>query len=423
VARSREACINHPQKFTARKCYYCKAAVCSQCQYTRFHHIFCGPRHAWLWRAGDLWQRYKPTRELLWLGAFILLSNIILYYFMAPESNSSASPPPGVSFADSVYDPRTETPSMDSVRLDLGRKLLLSVNGLRNGSVNLVINGKLTYASSADGDLPALVLNDGANHVALWTLNAAGQSSLLDSFTIHYSSARLRRLSRAIYYFKTSEKAVALTFDGGSSNKGTEQILDILKENHIRCTMFLTGRFMEHYPELVRRILRDGHEIGNHTYNHPHFTNLEIDGTNKTRASMTEARFKNQLLRTDSIFSRRFGGKLKPYWRAPFGEINPRILRWAAETGFRHIGWSARCDSWDWVRDPSSSLYRSAAEIRDHFLKLEAQKGLEGKIILMHLGSEREKDFPYESLDSLIRELKKRGYRFVTVSAFMKPVS
>jgi peptidoglycan/xylan/chitin deacetylase (PgdA/CDA1 family) len=108
-----------------------------------------------------------------------------------------------------------------------------------------------------------------------------------------------------------------------------------------------------------------------------------------------------------------------PYWRAPFGEINKEILFWAAELGYRHIGWSSRCDSWDWVEDTTSNLYRSSLEIKKHFLQLEEKKGLKGKIILMHLASERLSDFPYENLPGLIDELRGRGYSFLKISQLL----
>ncbi len=423
MARSKEACINHPQKFTARKCYYCKAPICTECQHNRFHHLFCRPGHAYLWRLGDLWARYKPTRELLWLGGFILLSNLMMFLFFYPPP----SPPPmqkeRTTRADSTYD--SDKWRANFVQSRIAGRLQLVIEGRPNRALNVVHNGRIVQTLiSGNGEmLKTLRLSPGKNSVAVWAMSADGKSGLVDSFSVFFNSARLKRLSRSVHYFKTTRKQVALTFDGGSSNKGTKEILDILKANDVQCTLFLTGRFMENFPQLVERMLTDGHEIANHTYNHPHATNLELDGTRQTRATMTERRFKSQLHRTDSIFTARFQQKLKPYWRAPFGEINREILTWAAELGFRHIGWSARCDSWDWVRDPRSELYRSAVQIKEHFLTLEATKGLAGKIILMHLGSERKDDFPYETLEALIRELKRRGYQFIKISDFAEPLS
>ncbi len=424
MSRSKEACLNHPDRFTARKCYYCKAPICTECQEKRYHHLFCGKQHARLWRLGDLWSRYKPTRELLWLGGFILLSNLLMFLLFYPSSSPVSGKITLPTRADSTY--MEESWQVHSVQAEVAGRLELSIEGRPNRSLQLVHNGRIVQAflsGKKGADWKRLHLEPGNNHIAIWAMTADGKSQLVDSFTVFFDISRLKRLRRSIHYFKTTEKRVALTFDGGSSNRGAREILDILKANNVRCTLFLTGRFMEKYPGLVERMLAEGHEIANHTYNHPHATNLEVDGSRQTRSSMTEQRFKNQLGRTDSIFAVRFHQKLKPFWRAPFGEINSEILTWAAESGLRHIGWSARCDSWDWVRDRQSPLYRSAEQIKEHFLLLEKEKGLSGKIILMHLGSERQDDFPYTTLDALIRELKRRGYRFVKISDFADPLS
>ena len=264
-------------------------------------------------------------------------------------------------------------------------------------------------------------LYDGRNAFVAWALKPGGASELIDSFTVTLHSARLKYLSRPLYSVLNRPKQLALTFDGGSSDRGTLEILDILKTAKVRCTMFLTGRFINNFPHLVERILADGHEIGNHTYNHPHLTNLEKDGGNALRDYVDRAYMYRQLRGTDSIFYSRFQQHMKPYWRAPFGEINTQIVRWAAALGFRHVGWTAHCDSWDWVADTTSKLYRSPVDIEAHFLSLDDERGLSGKIILMHLGSERKKDYPYEALADLIQRLRKRGYRFVKISELLQP--
>ena len=139
-----------------------------------------------------------------------------------------------------------------------------------------------------------------------------------------------------------------------------------------------------------------------------------------TREKVSRGYFQQQLNVTDSLFYNLFKKRLKPYWRAPYGEINREILFWAAELGYRHIGWSYQCDSRDWVADKNSELYRTAEQIKKHFLDIEKKSGLNGKIILMHLGSERDDDFPYLTLSDLIKELKRRGYTFMQVSQLLK---
>lgn len=346
-----------------------------------------------------------------------------MYSLFAPVSNQNDENRVTVKPAEGAV---AEKITLDTLRHFSKKRMTLSITTASGRAVVLQKNGVAIASKISTGKqmvLSDVNLYNGRNVLALWTIKANGSIELVDSFTVVLQSVRTKILSRPVYSVGHRSGMLALTFDGGSSNKGTEQILDILKKEKLRCTMFLTGRFVQHFPHLVDRILADGHEIANHSYNHPHLTNLEIDGSNTLRPYVDRAYIHRQLVTTDSIFFKGFGQHMKPYWRAPFGEINPQILRWAAELGFRHIGWSAQCDSWDWVADTTSKLYRSPAEIEVHFLAVESEKGLSGKIILMHLSSKRSLGFPYESLAAMIHDLRNRGYRFVKISELLQPQS
>ena len=128
-----------------------------------------------------------------------------------------------------------------------------------------------------------------------------------------------------------------------------------------------------------------------------------------------------QLQMTDSIFSKITNSELIPYWRAPFGEYNRQILNWAAELGYRHIRWSPTFDTFDWVTDQSSKLFRTPDDIYRHFLETEQKKeALNGVIVLMHLGSTRENGHVYEALTRLIPELKRRNYKLLKISQMLE---
>ncbi len=358
---------------------------------------------------------------MVWLLVVILLSNILMYHLLSPAENHVAEEQ---GRAPSVEEDNINVFTLDTLRRFSGKKMHISINGTAGQALVLQLNNRVIASKISTGHvLPFddVSLSDGRNEFVAWAVKPGGASELIDSFTVTIHSARLKYLSRPLYSVLHRPKQLALTFDGGSSDKGTLEILDILKTAKVRCTMFLTGRFIQNFPHLVERILADGHEIGNHTYNHPHLTSLEKDGGNTRRDYVDEAYMSGQLNGTDSIFYSRFNQHLKPYWRAPFGEINPRIVHWAAKLGFRHVGWSAHCDSWDWVADTTSKLYRSPADIEAHFLALDDKTGLSGKIILMHLGSERSKEFPYQSLADLIQRLHERGYRLVKISELLQP--
>jgi peptidoglycan/xylan/chitin deacetylase (PgdA/CDA1 family) len=114
-------------------------------------------------------------------------------------------------------------------------------------------------------------------------------------------------------------------------------------------------------------------------------------------------------------------------WRAPYGEINRQILLWAAEAGYRHVGWTVgkgweeSMDTLDWVADKKSKVYHSADEIAQKIVGYtqKGKNGASGAVILMHLGTERSDDFPHKKLPDIIGGLKQKGYSAVTVTEMM----
>lgn len=422
MAIAKQPCKNHPEKFTTRKCFHCKEPICIECHQHYFHHIFCSLKCAIFWRVKDIFSVFKTSKEFGWLLAIILLSNIILYNLIVSKFESIEQR--GYAEADSfaVY-PAPEGFVIDSLRNAIQGKFKIDVQAEPDMVLTLSHNGKFVETllpRDKDFSFENVVLVDGNNTFSIWGLTGRGQSVLVDSFSLVYKAPRLEYLLQPVYRVRTDKKYIAFTFDGGSSNNGTTEILDILRKEHIKCTMFLTGEFIRKYPDIVKLIIEDGHEVANHSLDHPHLTDYEINGQNSTRKKVNRRFFRHQLNGTDSLFYNIFKKRLKPFWRAPYGEINREILFWAAELGYRHVGWSSRCDSWDWVVDKKSKLYRTSEEIRNYFLDFEEKSGLNGRIILMHLGTERKDDFPYETLDGLIKELKKRGYAFKPVSELLK---
>lgn len=423
MALTKQACKNHPNKFTAKRCYYCKDHICVACQQNRFRHIFCSLKCAAKWRVKSwLTAISLPPGTIIWV-LLLILSHTILYFSLTQKMAINIEKP-DVAVLDTIQTLSTVPApfGLDSSRQKI--KGLFKIELETEEGIPLIIkqNGRFITSRISTEKMTRfenLNLKNGINSFEIYSLNAHGKSRLLDAFELNYKAPRLDYLMRPVTRVITKNKKIALTFDGGSSNKGTAQILNILKNEGLKLTLFLTGEFVKNYPDLVQKALADGHEIGNHTRTHPHLTNLEIDGSNKTRSKVTEAYFNKQLQTTDSLFKALTDQKMIPYWRAPYGEINKEILLWAGQLGYRHIGWSYRCDSWDWVADTTSQLYRSAEDIKAHFLNMEKKSGLNGKIILMHLGSERKQDFPYETLQALITELKAKKYTFVKISELL----
>lgn len=220
----------------------------------------------------------------------------------------------------------------------------------------------------------------------------------------------------------SGDPEVVLSFDGGSGAEGAAEILAILRERGVRTTFFLTGRFIERYPDLVVQMHSDGHEIANHTWSHSHLTTWGNNGTHRSAKGITRDWLADELRRTDDAFFALTGDRMTRFWRAPYGEHNSDILRWASEEGWQHVGWTSSrgvsLDSLDWVSDRRSRRYLSPDAIVDRILGFdEGTETLAGAIVLMHLGSDRPAhDRAVIELPRLIDTLMERGYRLVRVS-------
>lgn len=221
-----------------------------------------------------------------------------------------------------------------------------------------------------------------------------------------------------------SRKEIALTFDGGGWANAAPEILKILQGKEISSTFFLTGEFIRRYPDLVKQIGAEGHEIGNHTYDHPHLTSFVHNSRQELLPGVDRGFLWRELKDTEEVFSDLTGEKMVPYWRAPYGEQNATLRKWAQELGYRHISWTSdyggrmSLDSRDWVADPSLKIYCSAEEVRDRILGYGDEAS--GGIILMHLGTSRDQDLVHERLGEIIEGLRERGYRFVKISELLE---
>ncbi len=212
---------------------------------------------------------------------------------------------------------------------------------------------------------------------------------------------------------------LAITFDGGASGNGTDELLDLLRRLDLKATLFVTGEFIERHPATVRRALRDGHEVGNHTFDHPHLTTYAANRRHDLVPEVTRQSFHDQLRRTEEAFRAATGHGLAPLWRAPYGEENRTLRGWALELGYLHVRWSslrgASLDSRDWVDDEHSRLYQDADRMVARLLRFPH---LGGGIVLMHLASDRPTP-PWRALPDFVDSLDDRGIEPVRVSELL----
>lgn len=206
-------------------------------------------------------------------------------------------------------------------------------------------------------------------------------------------------------YGANDPKKIAITFDDGPNGEFTPQILDILKQKKVPATFFVTGVNIENNIPLIRRIYREGHEIGNHTFTHP---NLEITSDNRERVELRSTR-----LLLESIL-----GYSTLLFRPPYNtDAEPKNLFQIKSLAVAHdegfISVTSYIDPNDWQEDVSSDTIVARAKAA---LALSPDK--RGNIILLHdAGGERTQTI--KALPQIIDYYIKQGYQFVTVSALM----
>lgn len=420
-------CKNHPQRSSSYRCFQCKNAICQECRYHRAHHYFCSVTCYITYQYSHILQRLKPySIGILAFSQIIIFLTLIFLLIKQPGHTPESLILKEPRISDSTYfadlkdfinDRSLEFEGLTAKSLGekAGHQHLLELSLRKNAVVNIWRNDAPVITENVERDgiqNYSVPLEYGDNSVKVLVIDQSQQVSMKQHYFLMYRNPMVELFRRSILRGNSDRKKLAITFDAGAEDSNTREILKILKQHQLNCTLFLTGKFMERNPDLVKEMIEAGHEIANHTYNHPHLTSYEQDFQHQLLPHITRDFVHQQLMRTDSIFFSISGEHLKPYWRAPFGEYNNQILTWAAETGYLHIHWTGSFDTHDWVTDESSKLYRSPDEIYTDIMAIDEKhpQGLNGVIMLMHLTSNRDEDHVYEILPKLIETVRDRGY-------------
>jgi peptidoglycan/xylan/chitin deacetylase (PgdA/CDA1 family) len=162
---------------------------------------------------------------------------------------------------------------------------------------------------------------------------------------------------------------VALTLDAGASADPVPGMLATLRKHHVRLTFFLTGKWIEDNPELTHQIIADGHEIANHSFNHPDMRKLSDDA------------IREELADTEALLAEIGGASTRPFFRPPFGAYDTRVLRLVEAEGYVPIYWTF--DSLDSVGEPKTADF-----LLDRITNHLPPEQLPGAIILAHCGSQ-----------------------------------
>ncbi len=189
-----------------------------------------------------------------------------------------------------------------------------------------------------------------------------------------------------IYYVETKEKKIAISFDASWGAERTEGILETLRDNDLKTTFFLTGFWVEKYPDMVKKIAEEGHEIGNHTYSHPHLN------------SLGEKEIEQEVQKVHDLI-KELTDKDPDLFRPPFGEYSNKVVKVLDQMEYKTIQWSV--DSLDWK------------DLGKEEIVSRVLNGLhEGAIVLFHNNGK----FTADALPDIIRGAEEKGYRIVPIS-------
>lgn len=211
------------------------------------------------------------------------------------------------------------------------------------------------------------------------------QETVIDKSTIN-NSVDGRELP--IYCVDTEEKKVALSFDAAWGNEDTKEILDILKKHNTHVTFFMTGEWVENYPEDVKAILAAGHDLGNHSENHLNMS--QISDEEKEEELMAVHRKVQEITGYEMFL-----------FRPPYGDYDNAVVHVANDCGYYAIQWDV--DSLDWENEGVDEIIQNVTE--------HENLG-NGSIILCHNGAE----YTAQALDRLLTNLEGQGYTIVPVS-------
>jgi peptidoglycan-N-acetylglucosamine deacetylase len=211
--------------------------------------------------------------------------------------------------------------------------------------------------------------------------------SLANKGRKHYEEA-----GQILWEIKTNEKIVALTFDDGPHKKYTPEVLDLLEKYNAKATFFVVGSQAHQNPEIILRMYEEGHELAIHTYTHPLKTSIpnlmeEIKQTHET------------------IFG--ISGYSPTLFRPVEGQYTDAMIDAVAKEGYKVVMWSWHLDTLDWKNPGVNNIVDTVL------------KGVQGgNIVLFHDGGGK-RDQTVKALETILPELEKQGYKFVTISELL----
>jgi len=406
--RKRHKCINHKKRIARGKCSRCGAWICSECARIEKGTFFCRDNCMHLELEPSISEENSDpaTREMLFTKKKNTFTNPVIILSLITINLCAV--------AISLWALRVNFQTREEIR-SLSKQIRVNHSNLTKMKKVIVRLDKKEGAKKKEKEA---ITGD--------SVPAKMKSAPRQLPQLNYNKNMPASFDNGTF----NKKLVALTFDGGSHSNSALPILDTLRSRGVKSTMFLTGNFIRRHKSLVRQILKEGHEIGNHTESHPHLTSWAQDRTHRTLPSVTEVFLKRQLEKANQTYRSVTGESFVPLWRAPYGEKNFTLCKWAQKAGYLHVGWKQgrswkqSLDTNDWVPDEETPGYHSPDDVLKKILTMaeENRYGINGGIILMHLGTLRKNksEQVHRVLGTLIDSLRSRDYTFVKVTEMVK---
>ena len=252
---------------------------------------------------------------------------------------------------------------------------------MRKRDICILLGALAAAAAVAVGVFSASVLETGSWGLSFRTEGAA---------PIGNAGTAQLAVYDAYYLGDTSEKVIYLTFDAGYENGCTEKILDVLQQHRVPAAFFLVGNYIEKNADLVRRMVAEGHTVGNHTMHHYDMSKLT-----------DRAAFRQELTELEDLYREVTGEELTKYYRPPQGIYSEDNLRMAQELGYTTVFWSLAYVDWNNDAQPTAEEAFAKLIPRIH----------NGAVVLLHSTSRTNA----EILDALLTKWEELGYRFGTL--------
>lgn len=235
-----------------------------------------------------------------------------------------------------------------------------------------------TVETSAEGQL--------SNKILRWGIARKPGNQVPDADP---GAPQLLKKYGGIYIGDTSKKEIYLTFDEGYENGYTPKILDVLRDNNAKAVFFITGPYLKEHQDLVRRMVEEGHEVGNHTVHHPSLPKIG------------DREIEEEVLGLDRVFYEKFGKHMK-YLRPPKGEYSERTLALTKKLGYCNLFWSFAYDDW----------HRNKVRGAEYAYNIVMRNLHNGAILLLHAVSKDNAD----ALDMIIKGARERGYEIGNIN-------